>query len=312
MPTLVPCTNCLRFHYGPCREAPRQCHQCGGFNHIERYCPHQKGVTITRGEPLPGTRRWCEMWGLDDDDELKRKVLNAIKTSPGRAIWVNNQCIYKPNEKHFNTEFVSRERGRSLESRITRKRSRSPARRYDDTPSWNDRRRSRSPLRQYQSWHEPRVSRRRSSGYERSCAPSPSPYRSEPAMYIKESPSQSSQTRSSSFASGSNAIVFDSRKENTRPAPTMAPVSFGMPSKPKQPRYLTGPSLSTFQPAQDRPALGNVTNVPRPHDKVSSFAPQVAMEVEQSSDLIEHPQLEDIIDDPEFVLGVTKGATEAE
>jgi hypothetical protein len=71
---LVPCTNCLRSHYGDCYEAPKQFHECGGFNHIERYCSGKKRVTIPRGDLLPGTRRWCETLGLNDDPELKAKV----------------------------------------------------------------------------------------------------------------------------------------------------------------------------------------------------------------------------------------------
>src|SRR3954453_5499265 len=103
MPSIpTPCTNCLRFHYGTCYEAPKQCQECGGFNHIERYCPNKKRVARTPGETWPGTRRWCEMWALDDDPELRQKVLTAIKTSPGCAIWVNGQCIYQGNESHFN------------------------------------------------------------------------------------------------------------------------------------------------------------------------------------------------------------------
>jgi len=127
MPNIpVPCMNCPRFHYGTCYEAPKQCHECGGFNHIERYCPSRRRVTISRGEPLPGTRSWCEMWNLDDDPELKKRILNALKTTPSCAIWVNDQCIYRGNETHILNSSVPR--GRPLQDRVTRRRSRSPPR----------------------------------------------------------------------------------------------------------------------------------------------------------------------------------------
>jgi hypothetical protein len=176
----APCTNCLRFHYGTCYDAPKQCHKCGGFNHIERYCPYGRRLMVNKGEPLPGTRTWCEMWGLDHDPELRHKVLTAIKTSPGCAIWVNNECIYGANAKYFQTDDPPRGReqprgrGRPLGEGIARKRSRSPTReRVSNVPNWRQRQRqrSRSPLRRYSP---PLHGRRGSPIHRRSCAPSPS------------------------------------------------------------------------------------------------------------------------------------------
>ena len=142
MPTIpVPCTNCLRFHYGICREAPKQCFRCGVVNHIERYCPYDRRVPIMQRGPLPGTARWCELNGLNNDLELKRKVLNALKTSPGCSIWVNERCIHAGNEHHFTQdESFERGRGRCLANRFTWNRSESP-------PRERSMKRSRSPTR---------------------------------------------------------------------------------------------------------------------------------------------------------------------
>jgi hypothetical protein len=193
MPTIpIPCTNCLRFHYGVCAEAPKECFQCRGINHIERYCPRRRRVRNDPGEPLPGTRAWCDKHGLNDgaDLELKWKIRNAIKTSPGCAIWLDGLCLYGGNQRHFFSD--NRPKGRPRDTNTTRRRSRSPLRdrfqqlslsplrtrrvvKYDDMgydispplgrgPSYQARRfRSRSPIR-----------RRSPSPYPRR---SPSPYR---------------------------------------------------------------------------------------------------------------------------------------
>jgi len=68
----VPCTNCLRFHYGGCKEEAKDCHECGGLNHLERYCPSRRRVIVPNGEPLPGTVSWCRMWELEG--EIRDKV----------------------------------------------------------------------------------------------------------------------------------------------------------------------------------------------------------------------------------------------
>jgi hypothetical protein len=136
MPNMpAPCTNCLRFHYGICWEAPKQCFQCGGFNHIERYCPRQRRVQVDSGGLLPGTSAWCNKNGLTNDPELKQRVLNAIKTSPGCAIWLDGVCIYGGNQRHFSSDYMPKRR--PFDDRTTRYRSRSPPR---------DRFQERSPL----------------------------------------------------------------------------------------------------------------------------------------------------------------------
>ena len=118
------CVNCVRFHYGQCREPIRQCRVCDGFGHIERYCPNNK-VVIRRvsGESLPGTREWCKYHGLNNDPELKRKVLQALKSTPGSAITINGVCIYRGNNRNFEAyQDLDDPRGRPLEQRITRRR----------------------------------------------------------------------------------------------------------------------------------------------------------------------------------------------
>ncbi|KAH8601579.1 hypothetical protein B0O99DRAFT_195713 [Bisporella sp. PMI_857] len=136
----VPCTNCRGFHYGPCHHGPRICHQCGGLNHIERYCPRKSRVRY-RG-PLPGTRRWCRKWDLDNDPVLCDRILNSIKISPGSAISYNGKCIYEGQERHFHTD---RDRRRSMSPQREGKsdtqgvRERSPLRRRSCSPSRSSR-----------------------------------------------------------------------------------------------------------------------------------------------------------------------------
>jgi hypothetical protein len=196
MPWSVPCTNCLRFHYGTCYEQPKQCRDCGGINHIERYCPHRNQVTTTPGQPLPGTRAWCDYWNLNDDPEMKKKILNALKTNASSAIWVNNQCIYPGHDKHFSTREVPRGRGRPLEERV-KKRSRSPPK--DRLPDWHQRPRSRSPLRRYSPQRDQRrLSPVSLSPYRRQCSLSP-PGSAADRVHQR-------RARSPRYACGSNAI----------------------------------------------------------------------------------------------------------
>ncbi|CAD6446136.1 ed50dfad-0c2c-4da0-b560-a896beed96fb [Sclerotinia trifoliorum] len=135
----VPCQNCRRFHYGYCRDAPRQCWRCNDYNHIERYCPRRR-TRWPRGQVLPGTHQWCDYHGLGSDPALRARVLNALKASPSCNIYVDDDCIYKGCiEHHFRREEV---RSRPLAERMTRRRSRSPGREQIK------RGRSRSPIRQ--------------------------------------------------------------------------------------------------------------------------------------------------------------------
>jgi hypothetical protein len=320
----VPCTNCLRFHYGPCYEAPKKCFQCGGFNHIERYCPSKQRVRTTRGKPLPGSRRWCEMHGLDNDLELKRKILNALKVSPGSAIWVNDECIYRGKDQNF----ISNSRGRQLEGRISRARSRSPLRKR--APG---RTRQRSPLRRYE----------RSISRERGQYEAPPRYRSpmyqyesrirsrSPTMQQRRSPSPYRATqhrprpRSPRYVRGSNAVIFDPPRdrvsENTshtesRPLVSVVPaVKFHLPQTQPFPRYVGAPQDSS-DIVLGRAPLGQVSNnIPRsdkPVVPLPTFSPALS-----ATPLTKQPPPRQLppelhVEDPHFVLGVTKGALEAE
>lgn len=315
MPT--PCTNCVRFHYGPCRQAPKQCYICGGINHIQRYCPNQKHtIHYVRGEPLAGTARWCEMHGLNDDPELKQRVLQALKTTPGSAIHINGVCIYRGYDKHFSSNEPPR--GRTLEERVTRRgpRSLSPGRgrkrsasrspplgRRDKTPSpargppgyrspvYQARYRSRSPLRQ-----QPRT---------------PSPYRQ-----------QQYRARSPRYATDSNAVVFEARDrypENRQPE-NRPPRNRGQqpsergrltPAKfsflPPQQAARSGP-LPPFNAPPSRAPLGQVSNNIPKTDQPAFNTPKPAPP--PSTPRSDSMAIE--VDDPYFVLGVEKGASEAE
>lgn len=231
MPNIpVPCTNCLRFHYGPCWEAPKQCFQCGGFNHIERYCPRGRRIPTDRGGPLPGTLLWCEMNSLNDDPDLKRKVLDALKTSPGCSIWVNDRCIYQGNERHFNQD-EPRQRGHRhpLADTIARARSRSPARervwkrspslfqRYDgggrlQSSTRNEQFRPRSYFQSCDDYLAYSNARLQSPGpYARYRSRTPIRLRS-PSQYQYAPPQQ----RARSYASGSNAVEVEPRSNAMR------------------------------------------------------------------------------------------------
>ncbi|KAF7877269.1 hypothetical protein EAF04_000952 [Stromatinia cepivora] len=122
----APCQNCRRFHYGYCRDAPRQCWRCNDYNHIERYCPRRR-TRWPRHQALPGTRQWCDYHGLDSNPALRARVLNALKASQSCNIYIDDDCIYKGCvEHHFRREEVRA--GRPLAERMTRRRSRSPGR----------------------------------------------------------------------------------------------------------------------------------------------------------------------------------------
>lgn len=318
----IPCTNCLRFHYGGCYEAPKQCYECGGFNHIERYCPCKARVTVNRDEPLPGTHAWCNMWNLNDDPELKQKVLAAIKTSPSSAIWVNDECIYRGSERHFYAEEVRRGRGRPLEERITRARSRSPPR--DRVPEWRQRRRSRSPLRRYSpspygprspspnhpfTYRIPQRRRRSPSPLRRY---SPLPYRRRRSPYDPRSPSPFTYNiRQRRRRSPSD----ECRREDWRQPAERIPAQHNMPANAKVPRYFSGPSLSRLRPAEDRAPLGDIRQG-RDRRQSPSITRRAAgnenMPLSSNGRGRDPAPESAFIEDPEFVLGIRKGADEKE
>jgi len=310
-----PCTNCIVFHYGQCKYPPRQCRICWGWGHIERYCPsNPRGHSIRRehGEPLAGTRAWCERYGLNSDPDLKFQVLQALKTNPGSAIHINGVCIYGGSSKSYATANDARltepPRGRTLEqlmgdrdprslsprdrrhlsrslSPVSERRGRSSS---PKAPGYGSMYRSRSPLRQ-----RPR---------------NPSPNRQ------PRTPSPGRQTgyrdRSPRYADDSNAVVFEARDqkpENRRPEGKaqntgqfgrLSPVRFNIP----RPHHALPPRPPPFSDAPRAP-LGQVSsNLPRSDQAMFNTAKEQAHTTRP----------EPIIDDPYFVLGVTKGASDAE
>lgn len=300
MPNIpVPCTNCLRFHYGPCREAPKQCFRCGGFNHIERYCPLGRRVPIDQRSPLPGTRAWCQMFGLDGDAELRKKVLDALKTSPGCSIWVNERCIYRGNERHFTQDDPAARR-RPLEERMTRGRSRSPIRERVQ-------KRSRSPLQHYDRYGlQP---------YEFVRPQSPTAnerFRSRtPIRRRSPSPCRNLPQRSRTCASGSNAVVVEpstTRYDNRSPQLNISSDQFNFP-----------PSNAILRPVKPAPApLGQIsTNIPRSagvpaSQKPAAQTPSANTAIPRAPQLPNENEQFSEVEDPYFVVGVSEGATEDE
>jgi hypothetical protein len=298
MPT--PCINCVRFHYGPCREPPRQCRICDGWYHIERYCPNKvKAIHRVPGQPLAGTKQWCEIHGLNDDPELKFKILQALKTDPGQSITINNTCIYPGNRKHFSTDYQAEQpRGRTLEERINRggSRSLSPGRdRRGERPP------SPSPLNgRGPSARQPRY-RSRSPLHQGARTPPPNRDR----RYRPRTPSPHYQpqyrARSPRYAAGMNAVVFEARDrdaeghlvENRQQRLEDAsrgfnPVKFNIPQPPPG-----------FVPSHRAPLGQVVRNIPKSDQTVFDGPKQVSQ-----SELIVH--------DPHFVLGIAKNASEIE
>ncbi|KAE9372452.1 hypothetical protein N431DRAFT_339677 [Stipitochalara longipes BDJ] len=299
----IPCTNCIVFHYGQCKYPPRQCRICWGWGHIERYCPSNPtghNIRRERGEPLAGSRAWCERYGLDADPNLKFQVLQALKINPGSAIHINGVCIYGGSSKSYATtnDSIDPPRGRTLEKRMGRRDPRSLSPR--------DRRRRASgspPGRRGRSFSPkpPEHSSYRSRGPLRQRARTPSRNRQ------PRTPSPGRQAgyraRSPRYTNDSNAVVFeakDNQPENCRPeshtqrpgeAGRLTPVRFNMP----RPYHALPPRPL---PAFDAPRA--------PLGQVSSNLPR------SDQSMFAKPRTEIIIDDPYFVLGVTKGANDAE
>ncbi|KAH8769533.1 hypothetical protein BGZ57DRAFT_765597 [Hyaloscypha finlandica] len=315
-----PCTNCVVFHFGECKYPPRQCHICLGWNHIERYCPSNNrghGIRFERGEPLAGTRAWCEHHRLDDDPELKFEVLQALKTNPGSAIHINGVCIYGGGSQSFSvSDPVGQSRGRTLHGHKTRRdpRSLSPGqdRRRPASRSLSPRgrrARSRSPNR-----GPPGYGRYRSRSPLRQRPRTPSPYREPQGRPRTPSPYRQPEYRARSprYATDTNAVVFeakDHQPENRRPEDRphyprepgrLTPVKFNMPPPfhPLPPR----PPLPGFNGPPSRAPLGQVSsNLPR-SDQSMFGAPKHPSQSATRSEAI----------DPYFVLGVSKGASEAD
>ena len=162
--------------------------------------------------------------------QLKKRILNALKTAPSSAIYVNDICIYLGTEKHFDVDDRP-SRGRDLEERVRRNRERSmsPPRYQQPSPQAF---RGRSPPREqggtgyYASPRRDRRYRSRSPLNQR--RRTPSPYQL-PAHAPGRQPDY--RPRTPRYAENSNAVVFEAsnRAENNRvenQAPRAAPGKF--------------------------------------------------------------------------------------
>lgn len=286
MPNLpIPCINCLRFHFGTCREFPKQCFQCGRMNHIERFCP-QRLIPHFRWnpkEPIPGTREWCKKYQLDRDPELRQRIINAIKASPGCAIWLNGAPIYSGNEQHFSSDIISRGNrygGRTSRNRsmsplrdITRQRSRSPLRRNRK----KSKRRDESQLRTEQTVERGRLSKTDLLGYEitsphrRNKSPSHKKpiYRSRSPL-IRQSPGPN---RRREVMSRLRTAIYD--EGSTSPVDTKQLTGIQQPQLSPLRGRDAGISLFSYHPAEPRPAVKNVT-----YHSSTTAAPQEAQRKE--------------------------------
>lgn len=206
----APCTNCVRFHYGPCKEKPKRCYKCDGWDHIERYCPKHRGRVIRQleGEPLPGTRAWCDFHGLNDDPELKSRVLQALKTDPGSAININGVCVYGGSARSFTSyERFEEPRGRRLEEHTAnhRLRSRSPRDDKYRPGSWARRSGAPSPPQGYQSRY-----RSRSPIRQRPGTPPYNQYQGRPRN-LSPYRHPHYRARSPTYDVGSDAVIYEAR-----------------------------------------------------------------------------------------------------
>ncbi len=149
-----PCTNCRRIHWGHCYNHARTCWTCGGSGHIQRYCPSMKRHKAPQGDPLPGTSTWFEALGLDNDLLLKSNIMSTLKEYPGATIFLNDECIYRGVQTYFYRKALPQ--GPGLAERLRRpacdgrrgRRSRSPSRE-------RVLKRSRSPLGIYSRGKSP-------------------------------------------------------------------------------------------------------------------------------------------------------------
>ena len=172
---------------------------------------------------------------------MKKRILNALKTAPSSAIYVNDICIYLGTEKHFDVDDRP-SRGRDLEERIRRDRERSmsPPRYRQPSPQAF---RGRSPPREqgtgdYGSPRRDRRYRARSPLNQR--RRTPSPYQL-PAHAPGRQPDY--RPRSPRYAEDGNAVVFEARNHDEEnrvenQAPRAAPGKFSpdfTPNYPDQP-----------------------------------------------------------------------------
>ncbi len=297
--------NCVRFHYGQCYNETRVCHECGGKNHIERYCPSRNTIFKVCGEPLAGTRAWCDWHGLNADPTLKAKILQSLKTTPGSAIYVNGTCIYRGHEKHFDR--YEEPRGRTLEERMggnrARSRSASPERsraarnrdRGSLTPS-----RGRLPIRRNDEAYRQQIGRASPTRLDRYRSRSPLTLRhpSPPEVHDYE-------PRPPRYATGSNAVVYEAKDQSPSAVqcssePPLYPVRFTLPAKP-----IMTPAAEFA--LQRRAALGDISNRNSANNPLRPMTGLSASKFSRPQGLSPREDF-----DPYFVLGIDSRAGDVE
>ncbi|CZT01972.1 uncharacterized protein RCO7_05451 [Rhynchosporium graminicola] len=320
------CTNCLGFHYPDHRRASAA-NQSNNASYAEALATSSGTVPTsrTRSDVLPGSHFQGREPGL------KKRILNALKVNPGSAIYVNDICIYLGTERHFDVDDKP-SRGRTLEQRVQkeRERSMSPARYRQPSPQ-NHRDRSPpldcGPPGYYGSSQQ--QSRYRSRSPLAYCRRTPSPYR-------LPSYAPDRRARSPRYARDSSAVVFEARnggdrRDKNREPRRAAPVKFNMP--PAQPNFhQTGRPANTSQHvsgntaeiARGSPLQARDTNS-QPMQGVIAESQVKAVSESQSqaeaykafkqtqSQMSPPPassqtRASTIVDDPHFVLGITRGA----
>lgn len=308
----APCKNCLRFHYGVCREPPKQCFKCGEFNHIVRYCPHRQRVRVNSYEPLLGTRAWCIKHGLDKNPDLKHKILDTIKSSPGCAIWLDGVCIHSGNQSHFSSAYMSR--GRPFVGHSVRRRSRSPLRNRSQRRSPSPLRKGRPSKTDLFGYDITPPRERDASAYQRRM------YRSRSPLRRQSSPNRlpDLRPRSPRYFKDSDAVVYDA--EDNSPTHIRQTASPRQPQSPRGSRCLTGP-LFSFQPDISIPLrnVTNTSNAPGKEEEGRSMALLVPIGTKDHtrdssvSMHVDTPAVEEYrVDNAHFILGVTEGAGEQE
>jgi hypothetical protein len=251
------------------------------------------------------------MHGLHADPQLKQKILNALKTSPGSPIWVNGICIYRGYEKHFDQFYEPR--GRPFEQPHGRRRSRSPGREVRRMRSRSPiRKRSYSPLRRPS---EPVPGQQRRELFPIRTYRTPSPQRARTPPRLPDA-----RAREPARVTGSNAVVFNPRvnhQENQRGL-AVEPVRFQVPPKPAVFPYMALQAVNAKNNDQaPRQPLGEATNATSSSVRNNASTRNgvqagAASSAAQERCVILLSDDEPEVEDPYFVLGISQGAMKGE
>ncbi|KAL2065838.1 hypothetical protein VTL71DRAFT_3508 [Oculimacula yallundae] len=271
---------------------------------------------------------------------LKRRILNALKTNPGSAIYINDVCIYLGTERHFDVNDRP-SRGRTLEQRIKNDRQRSASPPRYRQPSPQDRR-GRSPPRDHgppgyyggSSQQQGRYRSRSPTAYRRR---TPSPYHLPAHAPHRQA---DHHPRSPRYVQDSSAVIFEARDQrgmrDENRGQRADPVKFNMP--PAQPNFQQNGGLFDGAVRQSSgSAPGNANNNERggplqTRDTNSQAMEGVIKESQSQGMPTSQSQAEayrafkaaqsqmspppassqtgasTAVEDPHFVLGITKGA----